>query len=142
MALMVAIVLSTNFPSRIDADDSLSMDNQNENSGLIAKLIPLKGTIIKNLSIYMILWTALMTFGWMIALGIVQDWSTDPCQRTAFFSRIEQIVTPLTLIFQFFLTSLIFKRLSVGIVLASYGLILFTALLFYEAYPEIKTVDL
>ena len=29
MALMVAIVLSTNFPSRIDVDDSLSMDNQN-----------------------------------------------------------------------------------------------------------------
>ncbi|SVD62009.1 uncharacterized protein METZ01_LOCUS414863, partial [marine metagenome] len=120
MALTVAIVLSINFPSRVDADDSLSMDNQNENAGLIAKLIPLKGTIIGNLSVYMILWTALMTFGWMIALGIVQEWSTDPCQRTGFFARIEQIVTPLTLFFQFFLTSLIFKRLNVGIVLVSY----------------------
>ena len=140
MALMVAIILSINFPSRVDTDDSLSMENQNESPGLMSKLIPLKGTIIGNLSVYMILWTALMTFGWMIALSIVQDWSTDPCQRTGFFARIEQIVTPLTLFFQFFLTSLIFKRLNVGIVLVSYGLILFTALLFYEAYPEIMTV--
>ena len=52
--------------------------------------------LIRNLGFYVILFTMLMTTSWMISLGIVEDWSKDPCERTAFFARIEQIVTPLT----------------------------------------------
>ncbi len=54
--------------------------------------------LIRNLGFYVILFTMLMTTSWMISLGIVEDWSKDPCERTAFFARIEQIVTPLTTI--------------------------------------------
>ena len=32
-----------------------------------------QSSVLKNLSLYMVLWTGLMTFGWMIALGIVQE---------------------------------------------------------------------
>ena len=96
--------------------------------------------VLKNLSLYMVLWTGLMTFGWMIALGIVQEWSTDPCERTAFFARIEQIVTPLTLICQFFVTSFILRSIGIRKVLIIYGFILFAAIYFYEIYPEIMTV--
>ena len=96
--------------------------------------------VLKNLSLYMVLWTGLMTFGWMIALGIVQEWSTDPCERTAFFARIEQIVTPLTLICQFFVTSFILRSIGIRKVLIIYGFILFAAVYFYEIYPEIMTV--
>ena len=53
---------------------------------------------IRNLGLYVVLFTMLMTTSWMISLGIVQDWSQDPCERTAFFATIEQIVTPLTLL--------------------------------------------
>ena len=96
--------------------------------------------VLKNLSLYMVLWTGLMTFGWMIALGIVQEWSTDPCERTAFFARIEQIVTPFTLICQFFVTSFILRSIGIRKVLIIYGFILFAAIYFYEIYPEIMTV--
>ncbi len=96
--------------------------------------------VLKNLSLYMVLWTCLMTFGWMIALGIVQEWSTDPCERTAFFARIEQIVTPLTLICQFLVTSFILRTIGIRKVLIIYGFILFAAIYFYEIYPQIMTV--
>ena len=99
-----------------------------------------QSSVLKNLSLYMVLWTGLMTFGWMIALGIVQEWSTDPCERTAFFARIEQIVTPLTLICQFFLTSFVLRSFGIKKVLIIYGFILFAAIYFYEIYPEIMTV--
>ena len=99
-----------------------------------------RSPVLKNLSLYMVLWTGLMTFGWMIALGIVQEWSTDPCERTAFFARIEQIVTPLTLICQFFMTSFILRSIGIRKVLIIYGFILFAAIYFYEIYPEIMTV--
>ena len=99
-----------------------------------------RSPVLKNLSLYMVLWTGLMTFGWMVALGIVQEWSTDPCERTAFFARIEQIVTPLTLICQFFVTSFILRSIGIRKVLIIYGFILFAAIYFYEIYPEIMTV--
>ena len=88
----------------------------------------------------MILWTALMTFGWMVALGIVQEWSSDPCERTAFFARIEQVVTPLTLFCQFLITAAVLKIIGIRMVLIIYGFILFAAIYFYELYPEIMTV--
>ena len=99
-----------------------------------------QSSVLKNLSLYMVLWTGLMTFGWMIALGIVQEWSTDPCERTAFFARIEQIVTPLTLVCQFFVTSFVLRSFGIKKVLIIYGFILFAAIYFYEIYPEIMTV--
>ena len=139
LGLTIALVLSTNFKSRV-ADEEIVTEEDSSAKGISSMLIPIRGSMLGNLSLYMVLWTALMTFGWMIALSIVQDWSTDPCERTGFFARIEQIVTPLTLFFQFFLTSLIFRKFGIGLILVSYGLILFLALIFYEAYPEIMTV--
>ena len=139
LGLSIALALSTNFKSRVD-DAEIATEEDSSAKGIGSMLIPIRGSMLGNLSLYMVLWTALMTFGWMIALSIVQDWSTDPCERTGFFARIEQIVTPLTLFFQFFLTSLIFRKFGIGLILVSYGLILFLALIFYEAYPEIMTV--
>ena len=139
LGLTIALVLSTNFKSRV-AEEEIVTEEDSSAKGISSMLIPIRGSMLGNLSLYMVLWTALMTFGWMIALSIVQDWSTDPCERTGFFARIEQIVTPLTLFFQFFLTSLIFRKFGIGLILVSYGLILFLALIFYEAYPEIMTV--
>ena len=139
LGLSIALALSTNFKSRV-ADEEIVTEEDSSAKGISSMLIPIRGSMLGNLSLYMVLWTALMTFGWMIALSIVQDWSTDPCERTGFFARIEQIVTPLTLFFQFFLTSLIFRKFGIGLILVSYGLILFLALIFYEAYPEIMTV--
>jgi len=134
-SLSIACLLSMSFNS----------EAVSEEEGLSGSAIePIKdiarSPVLKNLSLYMVLWTGLMTFGWMIALGIVQEWSTDPCERTAFFARIEQIVTPLTLICQFFVTSFILRSIGIRKVLIIYGFILFAAIYFYEIYPEIMTV--
>ena len=100
LGLSIALALSTNFKSRV-ADAEIATEEDSSAKGIGSMLIPIRGSMLGNLSLYMVLWTALMTFGWMIALSIVQDWSTDPCERTGFFARIEQIVTPLTLFFSF-----------------------------------------
>ena len=134
-SLSIACFLSMSFKS-----DAVSEEEDLSGSAIEPIKDIAKSPVLKNLSLYMILWTGLMTFGWMIALGIVQEWSTDPCERTAFFARIEQIVTPLTLICQFFVTSFVLRSIGIRKVLIIYGFILFAAIYFYEIYPEIMTV--
>ena len=95
---------------------------------------------VKNLTLYIILWTFVMTVSWMVALDIIQNWSSDPCERTAFFARIEQIVTPLTLICQFFITAFILRKIGVAAVLIAYGFILFAGLVAYATFPVFTTV--
>tara|TARA_Y100000768_G_scaffold118543_1_gene87534 strand:- start:7779 stop:9050 length:1272 start_codon:yes stop_codon:yes gene_type:complete len=100
----------------------------------------LNDPVIRNLGIYVILFTMLMTISWMVSLGIVQEWSQDPCERTAFFARIEQIVTPLTLIMQLFLASFIIRSVGSLVVLSIYGVLFGIAFLSYALYPTITTV--
>ena len=134
-SLSIACFLSMSFKS-----EAVSEEEDLSGSAIEPIKDIAKSPVLKNLSLYMILWTGLMTFGWMIALGIVQEWSTDPCERTAFFARIEQIVTPLTLICQFFVASFVLRSIGIRKVLIIYGFILFAAIYFYEIYPEIMTV--
>ena len=140
LSLSIACLLSMSFKS--NANDKVKSVSNDSFSGSAFEPVTeiVQSSVLKNLSLYMVLWTGLMTFGWMIALGIVQEWSTDPCERTAFFARIEQIVTPLTLICQFFLTSFVLRSFGIKKVLIIYGFILFAAIYFYEIYPEIMTV--
>jgi len=140
LSLSIACFLSMSFKS--NANEELESVSNDSFSGSAFEPVTeiIQSSVLKNLSLYMVLWTGLMTFGWMIALGIVQEWSTDPCERTAFFARIEQIVTPLTLICQFFVTSFVLRSFGIKKVLIIYGFILFAAIYFYEIYPEIMTV--
>ena len=140
LSLSIACLLSMSFKS--NANDKAEIVSNDSFSGSAFEPVTeiVQSSVLKNLSLYMVLWTGLMTFGWMIALGIVQEWSTDPCERTAFFARIEQIVTPLTLICQFFVTSFVLRSFGIKKVLIIYGFILFAAIYFYEIYPEIMTV--
>ena len=140
LSLSIACFLSMSFKSKTDAERESESDEYFSGSAIEPIVDIAQSSVLKNLSLYMVLWTGLMTFGWMIALGIVQEWSTDPCERTAFFARIEQIVTPLTLICQFFVTSFVLRSIGIKKVLIIYGFILFAAIYFYEIYPEIMTV--
>jgi|TARA_B110000014_G_C20126550_1_gene600720 ATP:ADP antiporter, AAA family len=96
--------------------------------------------IIRYLGFYIILWTGLMTVAWMISLGIVENWSSDTCERTAFFARIEQWVTPLTLLVQLFLTSKVLRYIGLMPVLVFYGLIFIIIFLGYGLFPNITSV--
>ena len=95
--------------------------------------------LIRNLGFYVILFTMLMTTSWMISLGIVEDWSKDPCERTDFFARIEQIVTPLTLFMQVFLTSYLLRNIGILPIMIAYGIIFVAAFSSYALFPTITT---
>ena len=137
ISLSCAIFFSTSFKPK-----GKGIDNTPEigGSSLDAFQNILKDPLIRNLGFYVILFTLLMTTSWMISLGIVQDWSQDPCERTAFFARIEQIVTPLTLVMQLFLASYILRKIGSLAVLMIYGLLFTIAFIAYAFYPTISTV--
>ena len=139
-SLSIACFLSMSFKSEVNEKEGGVSSESLSGSAFEPITEIAQSSVLKNLSLYMVLWTGLMTFGWMIALGIVQEWSTDPCERTAFFARIEQIVTPLTLVCQFFVTSFVLRSFGIKKVLIIYGFILFAAIYFYEIYPETMTV--
>jgi AAA family ATP:ADP antiporter len=136
-SLLFAIYFSRSFKPR-----HLENNPAEEIGG--SSLEAIKNTIndpaIRNLGIYVILFTMLMTVSWMISLGIVQDWSQDPCERTALFARIEQIVTPLTLLMQLFVASYILRKVGSLAILAIYGVLFAIAFMAYALYPTITTV--
>ena len=137
-SLLFAIFFSRTFKPRV-----LDMDNSPKELGgssfeAIQNII--KDSAIRNIGLYVILFTMLMTTSWMISLGIVEEWSKDPCERTGFFARIEQIVTPLTLLMQLFLASYILRRVGSLAVLSIYGVLFAIAFMAYAFYPTITTV--
>ena len=137
-SLLFAIFFSRTFKPR-----ALDMNNSPKELGgssfeAIQNII--KDPAIRNIGLYVILFTMLMTTSWMISLGIVEEWSKDPCERTGFFARIEQIVTPLTLLMQLFLASYILRRVGSLVVLSIYGVLFAVAFMAYAFYPTITTV--
>lgn len=136
-SLLFAIYFSRSFkPARIEADASEEIGG----SSLEAVQNIFKDPAIRNLGIYVVLFTMLMTTSWMISLGIVEEWSNDPCERTGLFARIEQIVTPLTLIMQVFLASYVLRKIGSLTVLTIYGLLFAMAFMAYSFFPNITTV--
>ena len=136
-SLLFAIYFSRSFkPNRIEVDSSEEIGG----SSLEAVQNIFKDPAIRNLGIYVVLFTMLMTTSWMISLGIVEEWSNDPCERTGLFARIEQIVTPLTLIMQVFLASYVLRKIGSLTILTIYGLLFAMAFMAYSFFPNITTV--
>ena len=137
-SLLFAIYFSRTFKPRIVDHENSSQELGGSSFEAIQNII--KNPAIRNIGLYVILFTMLMTTSWMISLGIVQEWSQDPCERTGFFARIEQIVTPLTLLMQLFLASYILRRVGSLTVLSIYGVLFAIAFMAYAFYPTITTV--
>ena len=137
-SLLFAIYFSRTFKPRIVDHENSSQELGGSSFEAIQNII--KDPAIRNIGLYVILFTMLMTTSWMISLGIVQEWSQDPCERTGFFARIEQIVTPLTLLMQLFLASYILRRVGSLTVLSIYGVLFAMAFMAYAFYPTITTV--
>tara|TARA_Y100000766_G_scaffold283297_1_gene298578 strand:- start:1781 stop:3049 length:1269 start_codon:yes stop_codon:yes gene_type:complete len=136
-SLLFAIYFSRSFkPTRIEADSSEEIGG----SSLEAVQNIFRDPAIRNLGIYVVLFTMLMTTSWMISLGIVEEWSNDPCERTGLFARIEQIVTPLTLVMQVFLASYVLRKIGSLTILTIYGLLFAMAFMAYSFFPNITTV--
>ena len=137
-SLLFAIYFSRTFKPRIVDHENSSQELGGSSFEAIQNIV--KDPAIRNIGLYVILFTMLMTTSWMISLGIVQEWSQDPCERTGFFARIEQIVTPLTLLMQLFLASYILRRVGSLTVLSIYGVLFAIAFMAYAFYPTITTV--
>jgi len=95
---------------------------------------------IRNIAMYVWIWTCLMTIQWITAINIVEDWSQDSEQRLKFFATIEQVISPLTLIVQLFFTNIIIKSLGIKNILLMYGVLFFGAYLMYAFFPSILAV--
>lgn len=136
--LLIAIFLSRGLTS------SNSIESNKEEplggSSLEAFKNIFKDIPVRLMAFYILLWTGLSTAAWMISLTIIQDWSSDPCERTAFFAQIEQIVTPLTLIMQVFFTSYLLRTIGIIPILTLYGFFLLIAFGTYATYPTITAV--
>ena len=95
---------------------------------------------IRNIAIYVWLWTGLMTIQWITAINIVENWSQDSAQRLRFFATVEQVTSPLTLIVQLFLTNIIIKKFGIKNIMLMYGLLFCLAYLAYGLMPSIISV--
>ena len=139
VCLAIAIVLSRGLYSRNKKEKEQNTEVIGGTS-LEAFRSILKITTVRYLALYILLWTGLSTGAWMISLTIIESWSSDPCERTAFFAQIEQIVTPLTLLMQVFFTSYLLRTLGIIPILTAYGVFLFIAFGIYASYPVITSV--
>jgi len=139
VCLLIAILLSRGLTSKQPKKTNEGVEVLG-GSSFEAFRNTLKQTQIKFMAFYILLWTGLSTAAWMISLTIIQDWSSDPCARTAFFAQIEQIVTPLTLIIQILFTSYFLRTVGVIPILIIYGVFLFIAFGTYATYPTITAV--
>ena len=95
---------------------------------------------IRSIAIYVWIWTGLMTVHWMTAITIIDGWSQNPEERIVFFSLLEQIVTPLTLIMQLFLTNLSIKYFGIKKILMAYGFLFIVVFMLYGFMPSITIV--
>ena len=138
--LLIAILLSRSLTSGSHLKKTDDRGEVLGGSSFEAFRNTLKQTQIKFMAFYILLWTGLSTAAWMISLTIIQDWSSDPCERTAFFAQIEQIVTPLTLIMQFLFTSYLLRTVGIVPILTIYGIFLLIAFGTYATYPTITAV--
>ena len=95
---------------------------------------------IRNIAAYVWMWTCLMTIQWITAINIIEEWSSDSQQRISFFATIEQIVSPLTLLIQLFLTNIIIRKVGIKNIMILYGFLFLRAYLFYGFFPSIVAV--
>lgn len=95
---------------------------------------------IRTIAIYSWLLTACMTIQWISAIPIIENFLQTPTERIELFGRIEQIVSPLTLISQLFFTYMMISFLGIKFILTIYGLIFIIIFILYGFFPSVTAV--
>ena len=107
-------------------------------------LDPIKNIITKSeirlIATYSWLFTLLMTIQWICAIPIVEAYSDLSPERIELFGRIEQLVSPLTLISQVFLTYFVISFIGIRSILIIYGALFVVVFLLYGFYPSLGVV--
>ena len=107
-------------------------------SDAISNIISVKE--VKSVALYSWLFTALMTVQWISAIPIIESYSDLSSDRIVLFNRIEQLVSPLTLITQLTLTYLVISYLGTSMILIVYGLLFIVVFLLYGFMPSVGVV--
>jgi AAA family ATP:ADP antiporter len=107
-------------------------------SDAISNIISVKE--VKSIALYSWLFTALMTVQWISAIPIIESYSDLSPDRIVLFNRIEQLVSPLTLITQLTLTYLVISYLGTSMILIVYGLLFIVVFLLYGLMPSVGVV--
>jgi AAA family ATP:ADP antiporter len=107
-------------------------------SDAISNIISVKE--VKYVALYSWLFTALMTVQWISAIPIIESYSDLAPDRIILFNRIEQIVSPLTLITQLTLTYLVISFFGTSMILIIYGFLFFVVFLLYGLMPSVGVV--
>ena len=107
-------------------------------SDAISNIISVKE--VKSVALYSWLFTALMTVQWISAIPIIESYSDLSPDRIVLFNRIEQLVSPLTLITQLTLTYLVIFYLGTSMILIVYGLLFIVVFLLYGLMPSVGVV--
>jgi AAA family ATP:ADP antiporter len=95
---------------------------------------------VKSIAIYSWLFTSLMTIQWISAIPIIESYSDLAPDRIELFARIEQLVSPLTLITQLFLTYIVISFFGITSVLIVYGFLFIIVFLLYGLMPSVGIV--
>ena len=139
LLLFFAMLLALYMLSKFQKDINLKLSDVGGGSFDAIKN-SLKVHEIRNIASYVWIWTALMTIQWITAINIVEEWSQNPEQRLRFFAIVEQVTSPLTLVVQLFLTSIIIKNFGIRNIMFLYGILFFFAYLAYGLAPSIISV--
>ena len=107
-------------------------------SDAISNIISVKE--VKSVAIYSWLFTALMTVQWISAIPIIESYSELSPERIVLFNRIEQLVSPLTLFTQLFLTYFVISFFGTSLILIVYGLLFVIVFLLYGLVPSVGIV--
>jgi len=95
---------------------------------------------VRAIAIYSWLFTALMTVQWISAIPIIETYSELSPERIKLFGRIEQLVSPLTLFTQLFLTYVVISVFGIRLILIMYGFLFIMVFLLYGLVPSIGVV--
>jgi hypothetical protein len=94
VCLCISIFLARDLHVEDSNDSSEKKEIGGSASDAIKSLISVPE--VRNIALYVLLFTTLATIAWMMSLDIIREWSSDPCERTSYFSFVEQVVIPLT----------------------------------------------
>ena len=95
---------------------------------------------IRTIASYSWLFTLLMTIQWISAIPIIESYSDLSPQRIELFARIEQLVSPLTLLTQLFLTYIVIAAFGIKLILIVYGILFVIVFLLYGLVPSVGVV--
>ena len=95
---------------------------------------------IRTIATYSWLFTLLMTIQWISAIPIIESYSDLSPQRIELFARIEQLVSPLTLLTQLFLTYIVIAAFGIKLILIVYGILFVLVFLLYGLLPSVGVV--